>query len=68
MTANNIASNLFAQVDQYGNYFVLFDEIVDHRKDGSEIKQNEAFVHASNGRKRRRETKKGWEMCIKWKD
>ena len=36
-TANNIASNLFAQEDQDGNRFVLFDEIIDHRKDGSEI-------------------------------
>ena len=38
MVANNIASNLFAQVDQDGNCFVLFDEIIDHKKDGSEIK------------------------------
>ena len=45
MTENNIASNLFAQVDQDGNRFVLFDEIIDPRKDGSEIKQNNAFIH-----------------------
>ena len=37
MTANNIANNLFAQVDQDGNRFVLFNEIINHRKDGSEI-------------------------------
>ena len=49
MTANNIASKLFAQVDQDGNRFVLFDEIIDHKKDGSEIKQNDAFIHTSNG-------------------
>ena len=68
MTENNIASNLFAQVDQNGNHFVLFDEIIDHRKDGSEIKQNDAFIHTSNGNKRRRETTKGWKICIQWKD
>ena len=45
MTANNIASNLFVQVDQDGNHFVLFDEIIDHRKDGSEIKQKDAFIN-----------------------
>ena len=38
MTANNIASNPFVQVDQDGNRFVLFDEIIDHRENGSEIK------------------------------
>ena len=67
-TANNIASNLFAQVDQDGNRFVLFDEIIDHRKDGSEIKQNAAFIHTSNSNKRRRETTKGWEICSQCKD
>ena len=34
MTTNNIANNLFAQVDQDGNRFVLFNEIINHRKDG----------------------------------
>ena len=34
MTANNIANNLFAQVNQDGNRFVLFNEIINHRKDG----------------------------------
>ena len=38
MTENNISSNFLAQVDQDGNHFVLFDEIIDHRKDGLEIK------------------------------
>ena len=26
------------------------------------------FIHTSNGNKRRRETTKGWEICIQWKD
>ena len=34
MTANNTANIFFAQVDQYGNRFVLFNEIINHRKDG----------------------------------
>ena len=68
MTPNNIENILFAQVDQDSNRLVLFDGIVDHRKDGSEIKQNDDFIHTSNGDKRRRETTKGWEICIQWKD
>ena len=34
MTANFIAQNLFAQVDEKGHRHVLFDEIVDNSTDG----------------------------------
>ena len=68
MAVNAIASNLFAQVDQDRQRFVLFDEIIDCRTDGSQIKSEDAFIHISNGNKRRRETTKGWEVCIQWKD
>ena len=64
ITANNIASNVFVQVDQDGNRFILFDDTVDYGKYGSRIKQSDAFIHTSNGNKRRRETTKGWEICI----
>ena len=52
MSANNIANNLSAQVDQDGNMFVLFNEIIDHNKDGTEIREDCAFTHMSNGNKR----------------
>ena len=68
MAAKAIASNLFAQVDQDGQIFVLFDEIIDWQTDGSQIKSEDTFIHISNGNKIRRETTKGWEVCIQWKD
>ena len=68
MAANVIVSNLFAQFDQDRQRFVLFEEIIDWRTDGSQIKPEDAFIHISNGIKRRRETTKGWEVCIQWKD
>ena len=67
MASNAIASNLFEKVDQDGQRFVLFDEIIEWRTDGSQIKLEDAFIHISNGNKRRRETTKGWEVCIQWK-
>ena len=60
MTANNIANNLFAQVDQDGNRFVLFNEIIKHRKYGSDIREDDVFIHMSNGNKQLQETTKGW--------
>ena len=38
LAANAIALNLFAQVDDEGNRHVLFDEIINHCTDGTEIK------------------------------
>lgn len=68
MSANAVAQNLFAQVDEEGNRHVLFEEIVDHRTDGTEVKQQDAFLTSQNGNKRRRETTKGWEILVQWKD
>ena len=68
MAANMIANNLFAKVDQDGQHFVLFDEIIDARTDSTQIKISDAFIHMNNGNKRRRETTNGWDICIQWKD
>jgi hypothetical protein len=59
---------MFAQTDLEGNRHVLFEAIVDHRTDGSEVKQQDAFVTTRTGAKRRRETTKGWETLAQWKD
>jgi hypothetical protein len=56
MAANAIAQNLFAQVDAEGNCHVLFDEIIDHRTDGKEVKQQDAFLTTRLATRRRRET------------
>ena len=68
LAANAIATNLFSQVDAEGNRHVLLDQIVDHRVDGSEVKQEDAFIISPNGGRRRRETTKGWEILLQWKD
>ena len=68
MKSNEIASNLFSQVDQYGQRFALFNAIIDSCNNGTQIKEGDSFIHMSNGEKRRRETTKGWEFCIQWKD
>ena len=68
LAANAIAENMFSQVDEEGNRFVLLDSIIDHRVDGSQLKPIDAFITSSNGGRRRRETTKGWEILIQWKD
>ena len=41
MATNAITQNFFAQVDAEGNRHVLFDEIIDHRTNGKEVKQQD---------------------------
>jgi len=67
IAANAIAENMFAQVDAEGNRHVLFDEIIDHRCDGTEVKMQDAFLKVK-GRKVRKKTTKGWEILVQWKD
>ena len=67
LSANAIAQNMFTQVDEEGNRHIMFQEIVDHRVDGKEIKQQDAFINTKTGTRRQRETKQGWEILVQWK-
>ena len=64
LTANYIAENLFAQVDQKGNRHVLLDELIDCRVNGREVKLKDAFITTGTGTRRRRETTTGWELQV----
>ena len=53
MSANVIAENLFTQVHQEGNRFVLIESIIDTRTNGTQKLQQYAFFINKNGTKRR---------------
>ena len=44
------------------------DEIIGHRSNEHTVKQQDAFIITKTGTKRRKETTKGWELLIRWKD
>ena len=48
LAANAIAKNLFAQVDDEGNRFVMLDSIVDHRVNGEELQRDKKRVGNSS--------------------
>ena len=68
LAANSIAENLFTQIDDKGNQQVLMDEIIGHQSNEHVMKQQDAFITTKTGTKRRRETTKGWELLVQWKD
>ena len=67
--ANIIAENMSTQVDSDGMSTTLMEAIVDHRRDDEKaLQHHEKYVQTKNGRRHLRETTKGWELLIKWKD
>ena len=68
LAPNEIVENMFAQVDGEGNWHIQFQDIVDQRYDGNEIKEQDAFITTGNGTKYCRETTKGIEVLVQWKD
>ena len=69
MVANLIAEILFAQIDEGGNRFALFDDIVNcYRTNGQQVTiDNAAFVTAT-GTTCKKTTTAGWELLLQWKD
>jgi hypothetical protein len=67
-TANVIAENMFAQVDDEGRQFLLLDEIVDHNKTAAAIPIADGQVRSPNGTMRAKITTRGWELLCQWKD
>ena len=68
ISANIIAENLFAQIDEEGHRIAVLDQIAGVRTDGTNIPESEAFITTNNGTQRRRKTTQGWEVLVQWKD
>ena len=67
LTANQIAMNIFSQVDSQGRRERIATDIIDHRKDDSAITKRDGH-HKSGKSPKPIRTTKGWELKVKWKD
>ena len=47
---------------------MLLSEIIDHRTDANAISKEEGYFTTKSGKKWMKMTKKGWELCVVWKD
>ena len=68
LTANQIAENIYSQVDSEGHHHVLLDEIIDHRKTAAAVSIDDGYIISKNGNKVPRKTTVGWELLVQWKD
>ena len=64
LTFNAIAENMYDRFDGKVNWHVIFQEIVDHRYNGTEVKEQNVFITMSTGTKCRNETTKGVELLV----
>ena len=67
-SANVIADNMYAQVDDEGNMFQLLDEITNHKKDGTAVDISDGMITSKNGNVKPRITTQGWWLLVLWKD
>ena len=58
---------MYSQCDFDRNQYLLMDDITNHKKDQTEIKNTDAIV-VVNGQPQQNKTTKGWLFCILWKD
>ena len=62
---NAISGNSFPQVYEKGNISMIFEEIVDHRVNGTYTPHQDYFIVSNNGVNRIREAIKESEILIK---
>lgn len=68
LSANILAENLIAQVDQEGHKQRMLKEISDHRCNDRAIKIEDGTFKSSRGLKQKKRTTAGWELYVDWKD
>jgi hypothetical protein len=68
LTANLIAENLIAQVDEEGRRQMILLAIIDHRTSHDAVPQSKGIYVNSYGVTRRKITTRGWELLVEWHD
>ena len=46
----------------------MLDSITDHLFDGTAVTKQDQFVVTKRGRKKIRQTTRGWDLCVVWRD
>ena len=68
LTANTIAKNMLAQVDEDGHRSLFIYEIEDFRRNGNALSKDEGTFTTRTGLQRKKLTTRGWEFFVRWKD
>ena len=59
---------MYARCDENGDHILLFDAIVDHKKNYKAMTRTEQKFVDSRGKLQYKRSTKVWEVCVKWKN
>lgn len=65
---NILAEQLYSQVDEEGNQYHLFQEIVGHRRLKTALDKADQFRINKDGKRIKKKTTSGWDLEVEWKD
>ena len=68
LTANAIAESMYARYDENVDHILLFDAIVDHKKNNKAMTRTEQKFVDSRGKQQYKRSTKGWGVSVKWKN
>lgn len=66
--ANQIAANLYSQLDDEGREHLAFKAIVDHRRDRSALGMDNGFITTKGGQRKPKKTTRGWQVLVEFRD
>ena len=61
-----IAESMYVMCDENGDHILLFDAIVDHKKNNKAMTIAERNFVESRGKQQYKRSTKGWEVCVRW--
>ena len=67
-TSNLMAENMFAQVDDEGNQYLLMNKITYHRNDNAADTISDGMALGHNGNKSSKISTCVWELLVRWKN
>ena len=59
---------MFTQVDSEGHHYQLLHEITEYKKDRSSIPISDGMIRLRNGNMFPKNTTRGWDLLVEWKD
>ena len=68
LAANAIAESIYAMCDENSDHILLFDAIVDHKKNDKAMTRMEQKFVDSRGKQQYKLSTKVWEVCVRWKN
>ena len=59
---------MYAMCNENSDHILLFDAIVDHKKNNKAMTRTEQKFVDSRGKQQYKRLTKGWEVCVRWKN